>query len=150
GIVAVLTIAAGTAWWLYARCCESTDDAFISARAVAVAAQVSGAIVDVHVTDNELVGPGASLARVDDRDFATALAQARAQVDLAMANVDNLDAQIDQQSARIDQARKHVVEAKAAYEFAKEENRRAQELLQRGVTPPQQAEQKAANFRQSE
>src|SRR5262245_55879091 len=67
GIVAVLTIAAGTAWWLYARCCESTDDAFISARAVAVAAQVSGAIVDVHVTDNELVGPGASLARVDDR-----------------------------------------------------------------------------------
>src|SRR5271156_1157687 len=56
-------------WWLHARQYESTDDAFIDARTVQIGAQVSAAIVDVPVTDNQLVDAGAVLVRLDDRDF---------------------------------------------------------------------------------
>jgi membrane fusion protein (multidrug efflux system) len=34
---------------------ETTDDAFIDARPVSISSQVSGAIVDVPVTDNQLI-----------------------------------------------------------------------------------------------
>jgi hypothetical protein len=48
------------AWWLNARHYESTDDAFIDTRTVPISAQVAAAIVDVPVTDNQLVDAGAS------------------------------------------------------------------------------------------
>jgi membrane fusion protein (multidrug efflux system) len=145
-----LAISGCVAWWLYARQYESTDDAFINARSVAVSPQVSGSIIAVLVTDNQLVEGGTPLLRVDDRDYLAGLAQARAQVDQAKANMANMDAQVDEQMARVDQAHKQVAEAEAAYVFAREENQRAQELLQKAVVSPQQAQQKESNFRQSE
>ena len=51
---------------------KSTDDAFIDARTVSISAQVGAAIVDVPVTDNQLVEPGAVLVRLDDRDYRAA------------------------------------------------------------------------------
>ncbi len=71
-IVTALIIAAivGTvAYWLNTSGYESTDDAFIDARTVSISPQVGGAIVDVPVTDNQLVEAGAVLVRIDDRDF---------------------------------------------------------------------------------
>ena len=55
-------------WWVNAGDYETTDDAFIDARTVQISAQVSAAIVEVPVTDNQLVEAGAVLVRLDDRD----------------------------------------------------------------------------------
>jgi membrane fusion protein, multidrug efflux system len=90
-IAAVLTL---WIWWLNARQFESTDDAFIDARTLDISSQVPGAIVDVPVTDNQLVNGGAVLARIDSRDYRAQLDQAKAQVEQAQANIANLDAQI--------------------------------------------------------
>src|SRR5579863_1922918 len=49
GIVAVVV------WWVSTSGYESTDDAFIDARTVSISSQVNAAIVDVPVTDNQLV-----------------------------------------------------------------------------------------------
>ena len=149
-IAVALIILACIVWWLYARQFESTDDAFIDARSVAISPQVSGSIVDVFVTDNEQLEVGAPLLRVDDRDYLVAVAQARAQVEQAKANLANLDAQLDAQTARVEQAHKQVAEVEATYEFAREENERAQQLLKKTVISPQQAQQKESNFQQSE
>src|SRR5580704_16756296 len=109
-IGAVVTILALFFWWLHARQYESTDDAFIDTRTVQISAQVAAAIVDVPVTDNQLVEAGAVLVRLDDRDYIAQRDQAKAQVDQAQASVDNLIAQIATQRAKIDQADKQVAQ----------------------------------------
>lgn len=115
---------------------ESTDDAFIDTRVVPVSAQLSAAIIDVPVTDNQDVDAGGVLVRLDDRDYRAALAQARGQVDQAEAAVANLNAQTDAQQARIEQAETQVVEVQAALKFAEEEDTRAQDLLRRARERP--------------
>jgi membrane fusion protein (multidrug efflux system) len=77
-ILAIAAVAGAIIWWLSARHYETTDDAFIDGRPVAVSTQVAGALVSVPVTDNELVQPGAVLARIDDRDYRAAVDQAEA------------------------------------------------------------------------
>jgi membrane fusion protein, multidrug efflux system len=113
----------GTLWWLNARQYESTDDAFIDARVVPIRAQVSGAIVDLAVTDNQLVAAGETLLRIDDRNYRAALDQAKAQVEQADATIANLGAQIAAQQARIEQAKREVAEARATLTFSQEQNR---------------------------
>ena len=149
-IVVISALAGGVLWWLNARNYESTDDAFVDARNVSVSSQVTGAITDVPVTDNQLVEPGALLVQIDPRDYQDAVAQAQAQVDQADATIANLDAQIDAQKARIDQAEKQVVQARAALTFAREEDARAQDLVRKGAGTQQQAQQTSSNLIQGQ
>jgi membrane fusion protein, multidrug efflux system len=137
-------------WWLHARQYESTDDAFIDTRTVQISAQVAAAIVDVPVTDNQLVEAGAVLVRLDDRDYIAQRDQAKAQVDQAQASVDNLIAQIATQRAKIDQADKQVAQAQAALTFAKQESDRYQQLAAKGTATIEQAQQYSSNLLQSQ
>ena len=72
--------AAGYVYWDYAAHFESTDDAFIAARQFAIAPKVAGYVTAVPVTDNQHVNKGDVIARIDQRDYRDALAQAQAQV----------------------------------------------------------------------
>ncbi len=146
-----ITIAIGSAivllaillWWLHARNYESTDDAFIDTRTVQISAQVAAAIVDVPVTDNQLVEAGAELVRLDDRDYIAAR-------DQAQASVANLKAQIVAQKAKIDQADKQAAQAQAALTFAQQENDRYQRLAKQDAVTVEQAQQYASNLLQSQ
>src|SRR6202795_4707768 len=62
------------------RYLESTDDAYVKADSTIISPKVSGYIADVLVGDNQPVKSGQLLARIDDRDFRTALDQAQADV----------------------------------------------------------------------
>ncbi len=130
-------------WWLYASNYESTDDAFIDTRVVQISAQVAAAIVDVPVTDNQEVGAGAELVRLDDRDYIAAYDQGK-------ASVANLNAQIAAQKAKIDQAEKQAAQAQAALTFAQQENERYQLLTKQGSTTVEQAQQYASNLLQAQ
>lgn len=147
-VVLVVVVVAGTLWWLHARNYENTDDAFIDARTVPISAQVSGAVVEVPVTDNQRVEAGAVLARIDARDYQAALDQAKAQVEQAQASIANYEAQIVAQQSRITQANKQVAQAQAALKFSQEENQRYQELLRRGAGTEQRAQQAASDLQQ--
>ena len=140
GAIAAVAIAW---WWLNARQYQSTDDAFIDARTVQISAQVAAAIVDVPVTDNQLVGAGAELVRLDDRDYI-------AQRDQAQASVHNFTAQIAEQKAKIDQAAKQVVQAQATLTFAQQQADRYQTLAKQGSGTIEQAQQYASNLQQSQ
>jgi membrane fusion protein, multidrug efflux system len=145
-IVAALLVG----WWLHSRNYESTDDAFIDSRTVQISAQVAAAIVDVPVTDNQLVDAGAELVRLDDRDYVAQRDQAQAQVNQAQASIDNLTAQIAAQQAKIDQANKQVVQAQAALTFARQQAERYQQLASKGSGTVEQAQQYVSNQQQSE
>jgi len=149
-ILAAVLIVAGLAWWLHARHFESTDDAFIDARIATISSQVSGTVTELAVTDNQEVEAGALLLKIDDRDYRTALAQAKAQVEQAAATVTNLADQIDAQNARIEQAKYQVTQAQAALTFAQQENARAQDLLAKQAGTQQTAQQTASNLRQAQ
>ena len=90
------------------RYLESTDDAYVKADSTIIAPKVSGYIAEVLVGDNQSVKGGQLLARIDNRDFEAALAQAHADVDASGAAVRNLDAQIALQQPIIEIGRAHV------------------------------------------
>jgi membrane fusion protein (multidrug efflux system) len=153
GVAAVMfvaVVATGVIWWLNVRQYESTDDAFIDARTVSISSQINGAIVDVPVTDNQLVDAGGLLLRIDDRDYRAAVDLAAAQIDQAQASIANLDAQIEAQQARIEQAEKQVAEAQATVTLAQEEDARAQDLVKKGAGTQQRAQQTASDLRQKQ
>ena len=150
-IVAVLVVLlAALLWWLHARHFESTDDAFIDTRTVPIGPQVAGAIVEVPVTDNQLVTAGAELMRLDARDYRAALEQAQAKLDEALASVTNFDAQIEAQRSNIEQAEKQVTSAQAALDFAKQQQQRAQDLLAKGAGTQQNAQQTESDLTQKQ
>jgi multidrug resistance efflux pump len=124
--------------------------AFIDTRVVPISAQISAAIVDVPITDNQLVDAGGVLVRLGDRDYAAALVQAKAQVEQAQGTIANLDAQIAAQKARIAQAQQQVSGAQAALTFAQQENARAQDLFKKGAGTAQAAQQTSSNLRQAQ
>ena len=71
----------GKYWWTSGRFLVSTDDAYLQADNVIISPKISGYIADVLVEDNQAVKAGQVLARIDDADYRTALAAARATVD---------------------------------------------------------------------
>jgi membrane fusion protein (multidrug efflux system) len=147
---AVLVIAATILWWLHTRHFESTDDAFIDTRIVAISPRIAGAISEVAVNDNQMVEAGAVLMRIDDAVYAAQLEQAKAQVDEAAANIANLDAQLEAQQTRIAQAQQQVDQAQAALIFAQQEFQRYQDLAKTGSGTVQQAQQSQSNLTQNQ
>jgi membrane fusion protein, multidrug efflux system len=139
----IVAIVAVVAWWINTSGYETTDDAFIDTRTVSISSQVSAAIIDVPVTDNQLVEAGAVLVRLDDRDY-------KAQVDQGKANIANIDAQIVAQRARIEQAEKQSAESEANLTFAQQQEGRYSDLVKKGAVTVEQAQQYESGLRQAQ
>jgi membrane fusion protein (multidrug efflux system) len=125
----------------------ATDDAYVKADVTAIAPKVSGYVSEVLVDDNQPVKAGAVLARIDDRDFQTALAQAEANVATARADISGIDARVDLQKAVIAQAEASVAADQAALEFARQDRERFRKLMHTGFGTVQRAQQTDAAFR---
>jgi membrane fusion protein, multidrug efflux system len=130
------------------RYLESTDDAYVKADSTLVSPKVSGYLAEVLVGDNEKVKAGQILARIDDRDFATALNQAHADVAGSEAAVKNLDAQIALQQPLIEQETADIAAAEANLQFAQEEQTRYDGLMKSGSGTVQRAQQSDAALRE--
>ncbi len=129
------------------RYLETTDDAYVKADSTIIAPKVSGYIAEVLVNDNEPVKAGQLLARIDDRDFRTALDQAKADVAASEAAVRNLNAQIELQEPVIQQQAAEVDAAEANLKFAEEERGRYDALMKSGSGTVQRAQQTDAALR---
>jgi membrane fusion protein, multidrug efflux system len=149
-VLLISALAGGYLYTDYANHFESTDDAFIAARQSALAPKVSGYVTAVPVTDNEHVGAGEVIARLDDRDYRVALAQAEAQVAAAEASVANIDAQLDVQQAQIAANQAQVDQAQAALVFAQQQAARYQHLEQTGYGTVQSSEQYTSQLHQQQ
>jgi membrane fusion protein, multidrug efflux system len=153
GMFAILLAAAlggGYVYYDYASHFQSTDDAFIAARQIAIAPKISGYVTQVPVTDNQHVPAGGVVARIDPRDYRVALDQANAQVDAAQAAIKNIDAQIKVQDAQINASRAQVDQAKAALVFAKQQAARYEHLAGTGYGTVQNAQQYTSQLSQQE
>lgn len=141
------TAAFGHYYLVTGRYLETTDDAYVKADSTIIAPKISGYISEVLVADNEKVAAGQRLARIDDRDFKTALDQARADVTASEAAVRNLDAQIELQEPLIQQQAAEVDASEANLKFAPEERTRYDGLMRSGSGTVQRAQQTDAVLR---
>jgi membrane fusion protein (multidrug efflux system) len=150
GLALAVLAALGYLYYDYAAHFESTDDAFIASRQFAIAPKVAGYIAAVPVTDNQHVNAGDVIAKIDDRDYRIALAQAEAQVDAAQASIKNIDAQIDVQQAQIASGQAQVDQAQAGLVFAQQQAQRYEQLARTGSGTVQNEQQYSSQLRQQQ
>jgi membrane fusion protein, multidrug efflux system len=151
GVLPLIVAAAGAYLYLdQAAHFESTDDAFIAARQFAIAPKVAGYVTAVPVSDNQHVAGGDVVARIDDRDYRVALAQATAQVAAAQASIENIDAQLDVQQAQIAANQAQVGQSEATLVFAEQQAARYDRLAQTGASSVQLAQQYTSQLRQQQ
>ncbi|MBB3659050.1 membrane fusion protein (multidrug efflux system) [Rhizobium sp. BK650] len=148
GAATIAIIAAGAYYghnyWTVGRFEVSTDDAYVKADSTTVAPKVSGYLAEVLVSDNEAVKAGQPLARIDDRDFRTALDQAKADVAAAEATVNAKQASLAIQQSTIAAARATLDVDKANETFAEQNSKRYSNLATSGYAPVQTAQQAAS------
>jgi membrane fusion protein (multidrug efflux system) len=139
----------GHHYYTVGRYLESTDDAYVKADYTTVAPKVAGYVSEVLVADNEKVTAGQVLARIDDRDYTTALDQARGDVAAADAALRNLDAQLVLQQSVIAQQQADIDATIASQKFAQQEDLRYRDLLHRGFGTVQQTQAAEAKLNET-
>jgi membrane fusion protein (multidrug efflux system) len=150
--VSLVVIAAAAAYgeydWTTGRFLVSTDDAYVQAHSVLISPKISGYISETPVDDNQAVKAGQVLARIDPRDYQTALDQTRANVAAAQASIDTLNQQIAQQQLVVEQDRQQVASDHAAVVYSRQNNQRYARLADDGWGTVQQAQQTRADIRE--
>ncbi len=136
GALAVLGVAAaaqyGLDYWRVGRFEVATDDAYVQADNTLIAPRVAGYLSEVLVGDNQHVTAGQVLARIDDKDFQTALQQAIADRQTAESDAASIKAQLALQQTMIEQASLQVASADAGYRFAQQDQTRYGALARTG------------------
>jgi membrane fusion protein (multidrug efflux system) len=98
---------------------ESTDDAFIAGHVVGVAPRISGQVLRVNVTDNQLVHSNDVLLEIDPADYAMTVAQKQSVADSQSGNYKTMLAAYELMTAK-------VATAEAAARKAKDDETSAQ------------------------
>jgi membrane fusion protein, multidrug efflux system len=140
----------GRYYWTTGQYLVSTDDAYVDVHSALISPKISGYVSDIPVNDNESVKAGQVIARIDPRDYQTALDHARANVAAAQAAIDTLTQQISQQKLAIDQAQQIVTSDQAALAYAQQNFDRYTQLAQDGYGPVQRAQQASADIREKQ
>ncbi len=149
-----LLLVAGVALTVYRQigrqpATEQTNDAYTQADFSMLAAKVPGLVEQVLVDDNQSVKKGQLLAKLDSRDYQTALNTARAEMAIAQATATTLNAQLGQQSSVIRQQDASLLSDEAAIAFDNANSERYQKLSQDGSGTQQEQQETATRLKQS-
>jgi membrane fusion protein (multidrug efflux system) len=147
GLALALTLGGvgyGRYWWSTGRFIESTDDAYAGGNVTAVSPHVAGFVAQILVTDNQYVHAGQLLIRLDPRDFAAALAHARAVASERRAALAGLEAQYVLQQAMVEAAAADLNAKLAQARFANEDAVRYRNLAKTSFGTIQNAERTSA------
>jgi membrane fusion protein (multidrug efflux system) len=150
GLSLILAGLYGDYWWNTGRFLVTTDDAYVDVHSAMISPKVSGYISDVPVNDNQPVKAGEVIARIDPRDYQTALDKARANVAAAQATIDTLTQQIAQQSLTVEQARQQVASDQAALVYSHQDFQRYTDLERTGYGTVQRAQQAQSDIVQKQ
>jgi membrane fusion protein, multidrug efflux system len=140
----------GHYYWTAGRFLVSTDDAYLQADNVIISPKVSGYISDVPVQDNQAVKGSQVVARIDDRDYRTALAVAQANVKAQQGSIQNLIHQMAQQELTVAAVVATVDSDQAALAFSNQEDVRYESLAKTGSGTIQSAQKSAADIHEKQ
>ena len=131
-----LIAAAVVAYILTSGRFQTTEDAYVQIAKAPVAPSIAGRVIDIYVSENQVVRRGQVLFRLDARELETNVSANAAQVANARLQVGGLRAAYRQQAANVQAARQSLA-------FASREAARQRQLVTVGVTSQQQADQAA-------
>ena len=119
-----------------------TDDAYVRSDLVAVAPQVTGQIVEVHVVDNQDVKIGDRLYTIDPEPFQLVVNQWKAQIDRAAAQL-----KVAQEELALAQAALQV--STSSHTYAVQEQSRFSDLAKREFAPVSELDRANDELRRS-
>lgn len=140
-IVSAVALSFLTWWELDIR--PRTDDAYMRANIVGIAANVGGYVTELAVVDNQRVKVGDLLFRVDVRPYQAAF-------DLAAANLGYVDLEIKALEDAIREREADVVAAEAVALYAVQYLARIEPLLKRQFVTPDEVDAAQRNMRKTE
>src|SRR2546425_2100549 len=123
GVVLLGLVAVGVRRWIYSLSHVSTDNAQVDGHIVPILPKVGGYVIDVRTDENRSAKAGDTLVVLDDRDYRARLAQAEADLAVALAGVSN--------RVRVGQAEAQVAQAQANAEKAHADLERIKPLAER-------------------
>src|SRR6266581_1849817 len=112
GVVLVALAALGARRWIFSLSHQSTDDAQVDGHIVPILPKVGGFVTEIRVDENQRVRVGDTLIVLDDRDYKVRLAQAEADLAVALAGVSNRT-RVGQAEAQVEQAQANALKAHA-------------------------------------
>jgi len=136
-IVIVVAAIFGFRYWHEASLYVSTENAYVGANQVEIAAQVAGPVTKVYVRDQQPVKAGDPLFDIDPAAFELALARARPQLELARQGMSQESAAVSSAEAVLAQRRAEAANAHGTYN-------RNLELMKSGFLSPQGIENSRA------
>ena len=120
-------------WWSVGRFIESTNDAYLQADSLSVAAKISGTVSEVYVSDNQTVSVGQPLVRLDVRPYQAAREKSEAAIRAAEADIARGEAELEQQGASIAQVQAQLEGESANEQYATAQVKRYAPLAQSGA-----------------
>ncbi|HWK74737.1 MAG TPA: HlyD family secretion protein [Povalibacter sp.] len=129
----IAAAAIGVHYWRQAQLYVSTDNAYLNANTVQIAAQVSGPIVAIHVRDQQTVKADDALFEIDPRPYELAVQAAQAQLEIARQST-------SQETAAVAAAQALVTQRAAELRNAQSNERRVRDLVARNLVSQQNAE----------
>ncbi len=96
-------------YFLYQAYNPATDDAYVQAHVIDIAAQVGGPITAIYVSDNAKVKKGQLLALIDPRPYQASLLQAQSNYRLAVQLMQSNTAAIDVAKANVEKAQAQLI-----------------------------------------
>src|SRR3989454_8949211 len=112
GVALVSLLAVGARRWLFSRTHVSTDDAQVDGHIIPILPKVGGFVTAGRVDETQRVEGGDTLVALDDRDYRVRLAQAEADLAVALAGVSN-KARVGQAEAQVEQAQANALKARS-------------------------------------
>jgi membrane fusion protein (multidrug efflux system) len=129
GLALLGLVAVGVRHWIFGLSHVSTDNAQVDGHIIPILPKVGGFVTEVRVDDNRRVKAGDTLVVLDDRDHRARLAQAEADLGVALAGVSN--------RVRVGQAEAQVAQAQANAQKAHADLERIKPLVEQDIVPRQ-------------
>ncbi|WP_445324136.1 HlyD family secretion protein [Pseudomonas sp. CBC3] len=144
GILAILY-----AWqlWPFSNRVAVTENAYVRGQITVLAPQVNGYVTEVPVQDFEQVARGQPLVRIDDRQYRQLVEQRRAELAAQRFELENLEQTLASNRATLASRRAELSAAEAELQRALADEKRVNELAERGSVSIRERDQIRASAR---
>ena len=140
GLLVLLMVGGGVAYWIYIHIHVSTDDAYVAGYVGVVSARVPGRVAKVLVDNNQHVTPGQVLVTLEPQDYETAVAK-------ETGNLGRLRQELAQAYVRVATARTKLPQSEANFHLSGIDKTRYTNLYERRVIPQQTLDQVNTRYR---
>ncbi|MHB0819205.1 HlyD family secretion protein [Stutzerimonas stutzeri] len=144
GVLAILY-----AWqlWPFSDRVAVTENAYVRGQITVLAPQVNGYVTEVLVQDFEQVARGQPLVRIDDRQYRQLVEQRRAELAAQRFGLENLEQALASNRATLESRRAELSAAEAERQRALADEKRVNELAERGSVSIRERDQIRASAR---